>query len=126
MEEKRTYTVKEIQAILKVSQPTAYRIVESGEFQYVRVGGRIRVSKRSFDEWLDRRGIGTDIIDTTGTVVPAPESVPAKRSPCEIEQKSSGLTKHSGNLEDVIRILQLMQDPRTAELIKTLISTMKE
>ena len=50
---KRTYTVGEIQDILGISQPTAYALVNKGLFHTIRVGGRIRVSKKSFDEWLD-------------------------------------------------------------------------
>lgn len=51
---KRTYTVEEIQDILDISRPTAYNLVKKGEFHSVRVGGHIRISKKSFDEWLDR------------------------------------------------------------------------
>ena len=52
---KRTYTVSEIQDILGISRPTAYNIIASGVFKSVRVGRRIRISKRSFDEWLDKQ-----------------------------------------------------------------------
>lgn len=52
-EDKRTYTVREIQDILEISQPTAYALVNKGLFHTIRVGGRIRISKKSFDEWLD-------------------------------------------------------------------------
>lgn len=51
--EKRTYTVSEIQDILGVGRTAAYNIVKSGNFKVVRIGGSIRVSKRSFDAWLD-------------------------------------------------------------------------
>lgn len=54
-EDKRTYTVSEIQDILGISRPTAYNIIGSGVFKSVRVGRRIRVSKKSFDEWLDKQ-----------------------------------------------------------------------
>lgn len=53
--DKRTYTVDEIQDILSVSRPTAYNLVKSKVFHSVRVGGRIRISKKSFDAWLDMR-----------------------------------------------------------------------
>ena len=52
-EDKRTYTVSEIQDILGISRPTAYNIIASGVFSSVRVGRHIRVSKKSFDAWLD-------------------------------------------------------------------------
>lgn len=52
---KRTYTVEEIQHILGVSQPTAYSLVRKNLFRTVRVGRSIRISKKSFDEWLDKK-----------------------------------------------------------------------
>ena len=51
--EKRTYTVSEIQDILGVGKNAAYAAVKSGEFRVIRVGGSIRISKKSFDAWLD-------------------------------------------------------------------------
>ena len=51
--EKRVYTVEEVIKILEVSKTTAYQLVKSDEFRTVRVGGKIRISKRSFDRWLD-------------------------------------------------------------------------
>ena len=53
IDDKRTYTVSEIQDILGISRPTAYNIIASGVFSSVRVGRHIRVSKKSFDAWLD-------------------------------------------------------------------------
>lgn len=50
--DKRTYTVDEIQDILSISKPSAYNLVKQGLFRSVRIGGSIRISKRSFDEWL--------------------------------------------------------------------------
>ena len=54
---KRVYTVEEIQAILGVSKNTTYALVKSGVFHSVKVGGQYRISKKSFDEWLDNIGI---------------------------------------------------------------------
>lgn len=51
---KRTYRVSEIADILGVSNATAYRLIKEGHFRTVRIGSSIRVSKQSFDEWLDR------------------------------------------------------------------------
>ena len=53
--EKRTYTVPEIQDILGIGRNAAYKIVNSGAFKVVRVGGSIRISKKSFDIWLDEK-----------------------------------------------------------------------
>ena len=47
-EEKKTYTVGEIAEMLGISDK-----VKSGQFKYVRVGRAIRVSKSSFDSWLE-------------------------------------------------------------------------
>lgn len=52
--EKRVYTVDEIIDILEISKSTAYNLVNSGVFHSVRVGGQHRISKRSFDNWLDK------------------------------------------------------------------------
>ncbi|MGI5849497.1 MAG: helix-turn-helix domain-containing protein [Christensenellales bacterium] len=51
--EKRTYTVEEIQNILGISKSTAYALVKNNEFKSINVGRHIRISKKSFDEWLD-------------------------------------------------------------------------
>ena len=51
--EKRTYTVEEIQNILEISRTTAYAITKRNLFHSVKIGGHIRISKKSFDEWLD-------------------------------------------------------------------------
>lgn len=51
--EKRTYTVSEIRDILGIGRVSAYSLVKSNVFRSVRVGDSIRISKRSFDAWLD-------------------------------------------------------------------------
>lgn len=51
--EKRTYTVEEIQTILSIGRNASYTLVKSNQFHSVRVGGTIRISKKSFDAWLD-------------------------------------------------------------------------
>lgn len=53
--EKRTYTVPEIQDILGIGKNSAYSLVKSGAFRTVRIGGSIRISKKSFDIWLDEK-----------------------------------------------------------------------
>ena len=55
--DKRTYTVDEIQDILGISRPTAYALVKRNLFRIIRIGGQIRISKKSFDEWLDEGGL---------------------------------------------------------------------
>ena len=50
---KKTYTVKEIQEILQISAPTAYALIKKGEFSSVKFNNTLRISKDSFDAWLD-------------------------------------------------------------------------
>ena len=47
-------TVEEIAEQLCVSKKVAYALVKSGQFAYVRAGRAIRVSKDSFDKWLNQ------------------------------------------------------------------------
>ena len=51
--ERRTYTVEEIAQILGIGRTSAYLLVKEGHFKIVRIGNAIRISKRSFDDWLD-------------------------------------------------------------------------
>ena len=53
--QKRTYKVDEIAAMLSIGRSTAYNLVREGHFNTVRIGNTIRVTKRSFDEWLDQQ-----------------------------------------------------------------------
>ena len=50
--DKRVYTVSEIQEILEIGRAAAYNLVKQGLFHSVHVGGHIRVSKNSFDNWF--------------------------------------------------------------------------
>lgn len=52
--EKRTYTVSEITSILNIGRTSAYKLVNKGYFHVVRIGNSIRISKNSFDMWLDK------------------------------------------------------------------------
>lgn len=49
------HTVDEIQDILGISRTSAYNLVKRKVFHSVRIGGSIRISKKSFDEWLDHQ-----------------------------------------------------------------------
>jgi excisionase family DNA binding protein len=50
---KRSYSVDEIRQILGIGRRQAYELCNSGCFPIIRVGHIIRVSKASFDHWLD-------------------------------------------------------------------------
>lgn len=52
-EPSRTYSVPEIAAILKISRTAAYDLCKIAPFRTIKVGRAIRISKRSFDNWLD-------------------------------------------------------------------------
>lgn len=51
--EKRTYSVQEVAEILQISKSMAYEICKKSLFKTVKVGKYVRVSKPSFDSWLD-------------------------------------------------------------------------
>ena len=51
--ERRTYAVDDIAQILGIGRTSAYILGKEGHFKIVRLGNAIRISKRSFDEWLD-------------------------------------------------------------------------
>ena len=62
--EKRIYTVDEIQDILGIGRNSDYNLVKSGAFHSVRIGGNIRISKKSFDEWLDNKMDACQVYET--------------------------------------------------------------
>lgn len=55
--ERQVYTVEDIANILGIGRTSAYNLVKEGHFRVVRIGNAIRVSKKSFDQWLDTIGL---------------------------------------------------------------------
>lgn len=53
--EKRTYSVQEIADILQISRSMAYNLCKQSFFKTVKIGKYVRISKVSFDEWLDSK-----------------------------------------------------------------------
>ena len=53
----RTYTVNDIAAILGIGRATAYKLANSGAFKTIRIGNMIRISRRSFKDWLKAEGL---------------------------------------------------------------------
>ena len=49
----RTYKVEDLATMLNIGRSSAYNLVKEGHFKTVRIGNAIRISKKSFDEWLD-------------------------------------------------------------------------
>ena len=45
--------MEQIAAMLNIGRTTAYQLVKQEEFRIVRIENAIRVSKKSFDEWLE-------------------------------------------------------------------------
>ena len=52
--EKKTYTVQEIMQILGIGKNAAYQLVAEQQFKSVRIGNSLRISKESFDDWLNK------------------------------------------------------------------------
>lgn len=52
----RTYTVEDIAVILGIGRSSAYKLAKSGAFKIIRIGNMIRISKKSFEEWLAMAG----------------------------------------------------------------------
>lgn len=55
--ERQVYTVEDIANILGIGRTSAYALVKEGHFRVVRIGNAIRISKKSFDKWLDTIGL---------------------------------------------------------------------
>lgn len=53
----RTYTVNDIAAILGIGRASAYKLANSGAFKTIRIGNMIRISRKSFEDWLKIEGI---------------------------------------------------------------------
>ena len=53
--QKRAYTVDEISILLQISRSKAYDLCRQGLFKIIKIGRAVRVSKLSFDEWLDQQ-----------------------------------------------------------------------
>ena len=54
--EQRCYTVDDLRNILMCGKGTVYELLKRNEFRYIKLGkGPYRISKKSFDEWLDKR-----------------------------------------------------------------------
>ncbi len=52
--EKKVYSVDDLMAILDISRSTAYILIKKNLFRSVKIGNQLRISKASFDEWLNR------------------------------------------------------------------------
>ena len=57
MPQSRTYTVNDIAAILGIGRTSAYKLANSGLFKTIRIGNMIRISRKSFEDWLKAEGL---------------------------------------------------------------------
>ena len=51
--EKRCYSVEDLTIILGISRGTVYKLLDQHNFRWFKIGSVIRISKQSFDDWLD-------------------------------------------------------------------------
>lgn len=51
----QTYRVEDVASILVISRKSAYNLTRKGYFRVVRIGSTIRISKKSFDDWLNNQ-----------------------------------------------------------------------
>ena len=54
---RRTYTVNDIAAILGIGRASTYKLANSGAFKTIRIGNMIRISRKSFENWLKAEGL---------------------------------------------------------------------
>ena len=52
-QDSRCYTVEDLMEMLLLSRPTVYRLLKQNEFRWFKVSGAYRISKASFEAWLN-------------------------------------------------------------------------
>ena len=53
----KTYTENNIAAILGIDRALAYKLANSWLFKTIRIGNMIRISRKSFKDWLKSEGL---------------------------------------------------------------------
>ena len=53
----KIFTVNDISSILGIGRATAYKLANSGAFKTIRIGNMIRISRKSFEDWLKAEGL---------------------------------------------------------------------
>lgn len=51
--DKMVYTVSDIAEILSIGMNKAYDLIHKGGIPYIRLGRKIRIPKKAFDNWLN-------------------------------------------------------------------------
>ena len=57
MEEEELLTVNEMMKFLKISRPTAYRYIEAKKFEVYKIGGGLRITKKSILDFLSQNKV---------------------------------------------------------------------
>lgn len=53
--EKRCYSIEELMQMMEVSRGTVMRLLKKNEFRWFKVGTIYRISKSSFDDWMNQK-----------------------------------------------------------------------
>ncbi len=51
---KRCYSIAEVELILGISRPSVIKLLKRNEFKWFKVGTVYRISKPSFEAWLNK------------------------------------------------------------------------
>lgn len=57
----RIHTVNDIAAILGIGRTSAYKLTNPELFKTIRIGNMIRISKKSFEDWLKAEGLDDEV-----------------------------------------------------------------
>ena len=57
----RIYTVNDIAAILGIGRASADKLANSGLFKTIRISNMIRISRKSFEDWLKTKGLDDEV-----------------------------------------------------------------
>ena len=55
MQNAEVLTIKDVAALLKVGQKTAYSMAQTGELPAFKVRGQWRFSRKDIDEWIEKQ-----------------------------------------------------------------------
>ena len=55
--EKYVYTVREVAKILEIGMNSAYDLIHGNIIPHIRLGRKIRIPRKAFEEWLNEAGI---------------------------------------------------------------------
>ena len=135
-EDKRTYTINDLRAILGIGRTSAQRLVHTGKFRSVRVGGSIRIVKSSFDAWM-KTGDGQSYLSGLQGAKGNGSDCPGKHNPGSASSKiaendesqfiiryvktEDGVCCLNSDEEKVAVLKMFLKDPDTAAMMKDLL-----